>query len=256
MHKFFTAGLIGVGLRSNETNLFEHIGEFIAVGPEDRLTDRERSLLHDDARALYSAVGEGWWKLDVESAEELHKRELAATRAELKTVKAEARARDETFGTNNADEQRRRLAEVEDVLENGMSIERFDAICAADKASHAARLAEIEAAHNDAVTPILRQIRERRVASVVDDAMRANHVRPDSMALLRPHLLGALKVEGDDPDAPLVVSVLGADRQPRIRADGKATSLDDLLTEWRVLRPDLKICFEDDGSSSPNGVAH
>jgi hypothetical protein len=220
-----------------------------------RLTDAEHKALSTERMAMYVQDGDGW-RVDVESAEECDRRDLLATRTQLRELKAAKHARDELFGTSDADEQRRRFAQAEQIAAADMTNEQFAAARSAQDATFEARVAEIEGAHAEVCAPILRQIRERRVATEIDAALARGRVRADSLHLLRPHVVEAIRVEGNDPDQPLTISVLGKDRQPRIRPDGTAIGLDDLIAEWRILDASKKICFEPDGNDRNGSGPH
>jgi hypothetical protein len=77
---------------------------------KSKLTAAEFGALDEAHRALYVPNGLGY-KLDVESWDECHKRQLDQTRAELKEYKAARHALREAFGVDDPDELRRLMAE-------------------------------------------------------------------------------------------------------------------------------------------------
>jgi hypothetical protein len=217
-----------------------------------KLTDAEHKALDTERMSYYKRGDDGWWTLDLESDEESDKAELVANRDEIRTLKAAKRHRDEVFGTSDPDEQRRRMAQAEQTLADGISPAQFEKITADAEAAFQAKCTEINERSAEVCAPIIAQLRQHRTESEIVSAMRRNGVRVDSMNLLKPHVMERVRTEGDDPSA-FKITVTDENGNARVRPDGVAYSVDELLTEWRILDPFKKICFEPSPPSSNNG---
>jgi hypothetical protein len=227
---------------------------------KSKLTAAEFGALDEAHRALYVPDGPGY-KLDVESWDECHKRQLDQTRAELKEYKAARHARREASALTIPTSKRRLMAEVQERLDDGMSASEFEKAQADQKTEHETKLAELEASHQAKMAPLRTQLCEVHATGEVNAAMVRAGVA--DLHLLRPHVMQRVRAAMDGDD--VVLRVIDADGNERVRPDGRPVTMDEMLREIQLLNRDLSMAFRDpiawkmgggNGGRNGNGAAH
>jgi hypothetical protein len=219
----------------------------ITVALKIQIDETEYAALDETTRTLYMEGGEpGSYLLDVEPSREAAglKGALTRTRAERNAARQHAAAvreidADPTEAKRKYDDA---IARATTAHEPMTPAER-DAELARLKSAHEAQIEAMRIAHEAAVAPKNVTLTALRLDDALDRAMRAGGVR--DTALLMPHLRALVKLESDPICDDVALTVTDKRGNVRLRPDGSAVTVGELLKEWQTLDPSLSRCFHE-----------